>query len=250
MRNKITIIIILSVATIIMILSCNTSNKPENRNADQVFNDGVKYFKDEDYMKAKQYFELIKLQYPASEFADDAQFYMAEIYFQRKEYILGAFTYNNLRKIYPGSEYNQEALYKAALCYYELSPTFDRDQDYTRQAIQAFQEFQYIYPSDSLTSKAAERIDELRDKLAQKEFFTAGLYLNMDLPRSAEIYYNSVINNYDDTKYVEDAFKGKVEVLIYMKKFQEAKETIQIYKNRYPKGKLFEEINSLAKSLE
>lgn len=250
MNLKNVLLIMLSLSVILLISSCNSSSKPENRNAEQVFNDGLKYFGDEDYMKAKQYFELIKLQYPASEFADDAQYYMSELHFARKEYIMAAFTFNNLRKIYPGSEYVQESLYKSALCYYELSPSFERDQDYTKQAIMAFQEFQYIYPNDSLSNEASKKIDDMREKLARKEFYTAQIYRNMDYPRSAEIYFDSVINNYDDTKFIEDAFKGKIEILVYMKKQQKAKEVIQIYKKRFPKGNLFSDISKIESTLE
>lgn len=234
----------------IYLISCGSSGKPENQSAAQVYADGVKYFNDEDYEEAKKYFELIKLQYPASEYADDAQYYMAELYFHRKEFILSAFTFNNLRKIYPGSEYTQEALYKTALCYYELSPKFDRDQDYTKQAIQTFQDFQYLYPDDSLATLASSKIEELREKLAHKEYFTAELYMNMDYPQSAVIYFESVINNYDDTSYLHEAFKGKVDALIYMEKIDEAKETIRIYKNRFPNGKYYDDVSNLQKSLE
>lgn len=250
MNLKKVLIIILSFSIFLLIVSCNSSSKPENRSAEQVFNDGLKYFQDEDYMKAQQYFELIKLQYPASEYADDAQYYMAELNFKRKEFIMAAFTFNNLRKMYPGSEYVQESLYKSALCYYELSPSFERDQDYTKQAITAFQEFQYIYPNDSLAAEATKKIEDMRAKLAHKEFYTAQIYKNMDYPLSAEIYFDSVINNYDDTQYIEDAFQGKIEILIYMKKYQKAKEVIQIYKKRFPKGNLFNEISRLESTLE
>ena len=250
MRNRTLTIFPVALILSAILISCGSSGKPENRSADQVFNDGLEYFNDEEYQEAKQYFELIRLQYPASEYADDAQYYMAELYFKREEYIISAYTYNSLRKIYPGSEYSKEALYKSGLCYYKMSPTYDRDQEHSKKAIQTFQEFQYLYPEDSLFQEASGKIQELRDKLAHKEYFTAGLYMNMDYPKSALIYYESVIDNYDDTKYIHDAFKGKIDALIYMKKNEQALETIKIYKNKFPSGEFVSEITNLEKSLE
>lgn len=250
MQKKIILIVFISIIFTYFISSCGSSGKPKNENAEQVYNDGVKYFEDEEYEQSKKYFELIKLQYPASEYADDAHYYMAELYYQRKEYILSAFTFNNLRKIFPGSKYSQQALYKTAMCYYELSPKFDRDQDYTLQAIQAFQDFQYLYPDDSLSRASNAKIEELRDKLAHKEFFTAELYMNMDHPQSAVIYFESVINNYDDTEYLQDAFKGKVDALIYMNKIDEAKQVINIYQKRFPNGEHFQSLSDIKASLE
>ncbi|GIV55857.1 MAG: hypothetical protein KatS3mg040_0625 [Candidatus Kapaibacterium sp.] len=82
-------------------------------------------------------FDVIRLQYPASEFAPDAQYYLAEISFRRREYVVASFNYSMVRRQYPTHPRAREALYKAALCYVELAPPYDRDQEYTRKAIAA-----------------------------------------------------------------------------------------------------------------
>ena len=46
---------------------------------------------------------------------------------------------------------------------------------------------------------------DLRNKLAKKDFYTASLYIKLEEFDSANIYYYSIINNYYDTEYVNDA---------------------------------------------
>lgn len=233
----------------IILFSCKSTDNFDTRDAEAVYKKAVEYFENENYLEARNLFEMIKLQYSATEWADDAQYYLGEIAFKRKEYILAAFNYNQLRRSYPGSIYSKISLYKTALSFYELSPKFDRDQEYTKKAIQAFQEYQYIYPDDSLYNEASNKINELRNKLAYRDFFTAGLYRKLDSPHSALIYYNSVIKDFNDTEYYEPSFLGKIEVLIEMEKFDEAKSTIQAYKKNFIKGKFLKEIEELEKKI-
>lgn len=234
---------------VMIIFGCGSSSDMDFKSAEEVYNKGVAAFEDEDYLDAKKFFEVIKLQYPASQYADDAQFYLAEINFARGEYILGAFNYSRLRSLYPGSEYVKESIYKAALCYYELSPTFDRDQEYTRKGIEAFNIFQRLYPNDSLFSEAEEKIDALRDKLAHRDYYTAELYRTLEFPHSSLIYYDSVIDNYPDTKYYEQAWIGKIEVLIIFRRLDEASGLIDLFRKNFPESQYLTDLKKLEEQI-
>jgi outer membrane protein assembly factor BamD len=212
--------------------------------------EAMSLFHDEDYLEAEKLFELIRLQFSASQYADDAQFYLAEANFNRREYIYAAYNYNMLRRIYPHSDYTRKSLFQSGMCYYKLSPNFDRDQEYTVKAIQTFSEFQTIYPDDSLYNQATNYIKELREKLGHREFFTAELYRKLYSPVSALIYYDAVISDYPDTEYYEPAMYGKIEVLIELKRFDEAKSLIDLYKRLFPNGTNIDKINPLESSIK
>jgi len=234
----------------LIIISCSSDKTDKTPTPESVYNQAMEYFNDENYFKAKQKFDIIKLQYPASEYAEKAQYYIAECEYFEGNYILAAFNYNNLRRIYPSTSYSKEAMFKAAKCYYELSPSYERDQEYTFKAIESLQEFQYIYPNDSLSTESSKLIEELRDKLGHKQFQIAEIYMKLEAPRAALIYYDEVINNYDDTKYFEDAFFGKIKALEFMNRFDEAFGLIDIYKRKFPTGVHIDMIQELVKSMK
>ncbi len=238
------------IGIILAISSCGSGKGFESRNPQEVYDRAVKYYNDEDYLESRNLFEMIKLQYSATEFADDAQFYLGEIAYKRNEFVIAAFSFNQLRKSYPGSEYAKASLYKTGMSFYELSPKFDRDQDYTKKAIASFQEFQYIYPGDSLYEISGQKINELRTKLAYREFFTAELYEKLDSPGSSLIYYNSVISDYSDTEYYEPSYLGKIKVLALMERYDEAKGTIEVYKKLFPNGKLSADVKEISKTIK
>lgn len=214
-----------------LIISCGSaSNKDRVQTAEDAFKRGMEYFEDEDWIEAKAMFDVVRLQYPTSEYADDAQFYLSRISEERGEYIMAAFNYNRIRKLYPSSDYAKIALYKAADSYYKLSPQYERDQEYTVKAIESFQEFQYLYPDqDSTYSEVSGKINELREKLAHREYFTATLYRKLNAPLAAKIYFDRVINDYDDSEYYEPAYFGKIEVMAEMEKYDEVISLGQLY---------------------
>jgi outer membrane protein assembly factor BamD len=230
---------------------CKSSKPPEEMSAQSLYDKATAMIEEEDYLEAKKFLEVLKLQYPASQYADDAQFRLAEIHYAREEFILAAYQYNTLRKVYPSSKYIKRSMYQAAMCMYHSTLSFERDQKYTRKAIKSFTEYQTLYPEgDSLYKKASVYIDELRNKLAHKEYFTAELYRKMDYPKSSIIYYDSVIDNYSDTDYYEMAYFGKIETLILLRKYGDAKELINLYRREFPNGDYLTDVADMESRLE
>lgn len=229
--------------------SCSNLKPFEAKNAEEAFNEGVRLFNKKNYIDAQTFFDMIKLQYPASNYADDAQFYIAEIYFNKKEYIMASFNYSRLKAMYPGSEYQKISLYKSGYAQYLLSPIYDLDQNYTKKAIKTFQEYQLYYPEqDSMYENASKFIQELRDKLGEKDFRTAELYRTLESPQSSLIYYDIIINNYDDTSFLEPSIYGKIESLFLLDRYDEANMTINTYNKLFPDGKYKLKIENLYKN--
>jgi len=212
------------------ILSCASTDKEELKTAEGIFNKAMALFNDEEYLEAKTTFDLIRLQYPASQYADDAQYYLAECNYRREEYLLSNFNFNMLRRLHPNSPYYKESFFKSCMSYYYSAPQFDLDSKYTLDAIKSMSEFQAAYPSDSLSLIMDSYIQELRDKLAEREYETAQLYRKLRSPASSLIYYDIVLNEYDDTKFFELAYIGKIEVLVELKRWEQAKTTMGYFR--------------------
>jgi outer membrane protein assembly factor BamD len=221
---------------IIFFVGCKSTDKIDYSNDQEIFLNAVKLFNEKKYDAAYSLLDVIALQYPASQYADDAQYYTAEINYAKEEYIIAAFQYNKLLRNYSASDYSKASMYKIGLCYYQLSPPYDRDQDYTQKGIHSFQEFLSLYPEDTLSIDANKKIQELRNKLAHRLYFTGQIYLKISSPLSALIYFDDVINNYNDTDYFEPAFLLKIQTLYDIKHFEQLKSLIPVYKNLFPQS--------------
>jgi outer membrane protein assembly factor BamD len=175
---------------------------------------------------------------------------MAECRFLREEYILAAFEYDVLIRTMPSSNLVSRARFREATCYYELSPNPILDQNYSRKAIDEYQAFLEYHPTDTLVSSAEQRINELNTKLAQKDFENGMTYMHMEYYKAAAYYFDVVLDKYHDTKYAEPALFKKAEALCNRKKYSEAKETLEKFKEKYPMSELKSDADKLNSDIE
>ncbi len=234
MKRLLKVFYLINIIFLVTLLSCSTSKVEKSLSADERFQLGLKEFNNGNYLEAVGEFSTVTLQYPGSEVADDAQYYLGECRFNREEYLLAAYEYETLKRNMPASPLVPKSQYKIALSYYQLAPFAPLDQSYTFKAIDEFQAFIEYYPTDELVSKAEEKIRDLRDRLAKKEYMTAVLYMKMEYYKAATFYYNSVLEDYHDSKYAELAYVGKIESLIKRKKLPEAISEAEKFFKKFP----------------
>lgn len=231
--------------------SCSSSEGAKKaKTVDEIFSEAKAAYDDDNWIEAQAKFDVIKLQYPASQYADDAQYYLAEISFQRSEYIMAAFNYNQLRRSYPSSEYVRESMFKAALCYDKISLPADRDQENTRKAILAYTDFQSVYMRDSLALEATKRIRDLRDRLAERFWQAAEHYVRTYARRAALIQYDAIIDEYPDSKWLEPALVQKIEILIQLQRNDEARTAIAAYRRMVKQPEQKSVVDALERGLQ
>ena len=229
----------------LVLASCGSSDVRQNLSAEERFELGKKKFVDGDYLEAISEFEIVKLQFPGSSVADDAQFYLGECHYNQEEYLIAAEEYQALKRNMPASPLVPQAQYKIAMCYYTLSPQSPLDQSYTRRAIDELQTFIEYYPTHELVHDAEEKIKELNTRLSKKQYDTAELYMKMGYYKAATTYFNLVVEKYHDTPYAEPALLGKVKSLVARKKYDEAKQELDKFLKKYPNSSLKNEAQSL-----
>lgn len=219
---------------ILLAAGCGRRELTLDLSAEERFQRGMQNYEAEQYVRAIDEFRIVVRQFSGSDYADDAQFYMGMSYFNRGEYILAAHEFETLVNIMSASPLVPEAQYKLALSYYNLSPRFDLDQENTRKAIDEFQTFVDFFPTHERVPEAEQKIVEMNEKLARKQYENGRLYMRMRYYRAATRYFELVIERYHDTQYAELAFIGKIEALMERNMYEEANETVQRFLRQFP----------------
>jgi len=231
------------------IISCSSTIDTASMSAEERYNYCFSLYQDKDYEKAVVEFEAFLIQYPASNYADKAQYLLAFSRYKRKEFLLAAFEFARLIKNYPASDFIPEAQFMLAESYYNLSPSYHLDQKYTKKAIEEYQAFLDFFPSNEKAEEAENKIKELNDKLALKEFTNAQLYEKMEYYNAAIFYYNKIEETYYDTKYASLAAYRKIKLLILKDRTEEAIKNSEIFIEKYPNDPNIEEIKKLRDKL-
>ena len=158
---------------LLLIWGCSSTRDIGEMTADERLQYAINLYNDEDYEEAATEFEALLLQYPGSSIVDDAQYYLGMCKYNREEFILAAYEFSKLIKNMPASEFVANSQFMLAECYYELSPNYTLDQKYTVKAIEEYQAFIDFFPLNEKVSESEQKITELNDKLAHKEYTVA-----------------------------------------------------------------------------
>ncbi len=249
MKLKECAILLCVAASVSTLASCSSTQELVAQGAEETFHRGMKLLTDKDYLKAKDEFDIVVKQYPASAFADSAQFYLAETYFDQDQYVTAAFEFGNVFRNYPSSKLAPEARFKIAECYAAQAPRAQLDQESTTKAIDAYQSFIDYYPNSPLVADATKGIMELRDKLARKDYDIAELYTTMGYYKAAIVYYDIILDQYHDSDVADKAAIGKVKALLKGHKNNEARAALEKFYEVFPNSPMRPEADRLAKQL-
>lgn len=244
----------------LIIVSCTSKNQIRPGDSLEVaYEKALRLYERGRYTDATRAFETVLSIGRGTEIAEQSQYLLAESYFKNRDYLVAASEYRRFYTNYPRSEKRIDAEYNEALCYYELSPRYKLDQTDTFRAIELMQLFIGRYPGTDRAEDAAEMIDSMRDKLAQKEYSAAELYMRINSFEAAAVYYNLTIDAYPETTWAEKALAKQILAYInyadisvparQAERYQLAIDSYQKYVQLFPNGEnrsLVEEYRDIA----
>jgi tol-pal system protein YbgF len=106
------------------------------------------------YADAAEEFQSFLSQYPNSEFADNAQYWLGESYYVTRNYDIALTAFQDLLDRFPESSKAPDALLKVGYTHYELE-----QWDSARAALTQVQE---LYPDSTLSRLAENRLRSMR----------------------------------------------------------------------------------------
>lgn len=168
------------------------------------YQEAINLYNDKKYTKALILFDDLSNKYRGRSENEDILYYLAYTNYRLRDYTSARFQFKNFTDGYPNSIRSEECRFMAAYCYYLESPTYSLDQTNTLNAIESLQLFINLYPKSDRAEEAARFIQDLRDKLEQKSYANAKLYLDIGDYQSAVIAFKNSLRDYPDTKYAEE----------------------------------------------
>ena len=191
---------------LITLTSCSDYSKMlKSRDMDAKNDYAIKLYNKGDYYKALPLFEELITVYRGTKKAEQTYYYYSYTNYRIGDFETAAYDFENFAKTYPNSEFAEECAFMHAYCYFQSSPQFSLDQTNTYKAINELQLFADLYPQSKKIEECNKLIDQLREKLEEKEFQNAELYFSTAAYKSAITTYKNLINDFPSTKYREEA---------------------------------------------
>ena len=163
------------------------------------------------YFSAKKFLEA-ELLFPQSEWAPRSALMASYSYYMQNYYEEALQNLNRYLKTYPLDENLVYAHYLIAMCYYETIEDEKRD---TGSLIKARDKFIFIVENYSNTDFALDakfKIDLIQDILASKEMYVGRHYMKKSKWIAAINRFKIILQQYDQTIFVEEALHRLVEI--------------------------------------
>jgi outer membrane protein assembly factor BamD len=242
-------IFLLSLIILFTVSSCKssfekirTSNDPE-----KILMEANNYYDDEKYMNAQILYEIILPYYKGKKEADDIYYKFAYTYYHLKDYLVASHYFKSFASSFTNSPKREETLYMTAYSEYMMSPNRKLEQSQSEKAIEDFQIFVNTYPSSDKVEKCNQLIDELRQKMEDKEYDQGQLYYNLGRYVSSVVAFENMLKEFPETKKEEDVrfmiLKSSYNYAknsVLEKRIERYEETINKYNSfikRYPQSK-------------
>lgn len=198
----------LLVLLIAIAAGCSSGNRIDAETPEAAFEQGLALYERGKHARAIEYFQHVFDFGRTNPRAADAQYYLAKAYFEDEQYLLAANEFTRFVELYRGDERAEEGAYMRALSYYELSPPYQLDQTDTETALTYIRLYLSTYPEGEHAAELGAITEELRAKLAQKQYEVAELYERRELYEAAAISFEQVLEKYPDSDYADDALLG------------------------------------------
>ncbi len=158
------------------------------------------------YISAARLFEEL---YPLSlgtPRADSVLYLFADCYYQNSDFEMAAYHFKEYANKYSTNPRAEDAHFKAIQALSHLSPEYSLDQTETYYVIEEIEAFTRLYPNSSRMIELNALLDEMREKLALKDFEILKLYYNTENYKSAQIAARNFLAKYSYSKYADDAY--------------------------------------------
>ena len=232
----------------LLILSCSKKDKieatlEEGTIEEQMilaYKEGLEFLEKGDALYASKKFNEAEILFPQSIWAPKSSVMSAYSLYYHDYYGDAIFQLERHLKNYPNDKNLAYVHYLIAICYFEKLSDEKKDLE---PLIQTQKKFEYIinnYPNTDFAIDSKYKLDLILDMLAAKEMYIGRHYMETEKWIGAINRFKNVINNYDDTVYVEEALHRLVEIYYKIGLIDEAKKVAYVLGYNYESGKWYE----------
>ena len=163
------------------------------------------------YFAAKKFLEA-ELLFPQSKWAPRSALMAAYSYYMQNYYAEAILNLERYINTYPDDADVSYAHYLIAMCYYETIEDEKRD---TGPLLKAKKQFEFVsknYPNTDFAMDAKFKLELIQDILASKEMYLGRHYIKKGKWIAAINRFKVVVDQYDQTIFIEEAIHRLVEI--------------------------------------
>ena len=207
----------------------------------KAYSEGMKELERGDPIYAAKKFNEAELLYPQSIWAPRAALMAAYSYFSQFYYSDSILELEKFLDKYKNHERRDYAYYLLALSHYDQIVDETKDLNEILKAKQYFEIIVQRYPDTEFALDSEYKLELIQELLASKEMYLARYYVEREKWIPAINRFKKVVEDYDETIYVEEALHRLVELHYKIGLIDESKKYAVLLGYNYQSSKWYEE---------
>lgn len=209
------------------------------------YREAMKTMNDRDYFYAAKKFLESEILFPQSDWAPKSALMASYAYYADNYYSDAIFNIQRFIKTYPKDKRMAYAHFLLAMCFYETIVDEKKDLE---PLIDAKKEFKFVmlnYPNTDFALDSEFKIGLINDILASKEMYLGRHYIKKEKWIPAINRFKYIIQNHEDTIYVEEAIHRLVEIHYKIGLVEESKKYASLLGYNYLSGEWYKKSYNL-----
>ena len=216
--------------------------------ADVLYNQGLANLNAGRLNEAAAKFEAVDRQHPYSEYARRSLVMSAFTQYRQGKFDEAINSSRRYLQLYPTSEDAAYAQYIIGLSYWRQIRDVTQDQSDARRTVEAMQEVVQRWPESEYVEDAQQKIRFARDQLAGKEMQIGRYYLERREYIAAARRFRNVVEQYGNTRQVEEALARLTETYYAMGLQSEAQTAAAVLGHNFPDSQWYADSYRLLQS--
>ena len=215
----------------------------------EAYEEAMRALNENDVLYAAKKFNEAEILFPQSRWAPKSALMAAYSYYKQDYYVDAIAELKRFLKIYPNHKNISYAYYLLGICYYEQIVDEKKDLESIENAKETFEILIDRFPNNEYSLDAAFKIDLINDILASKEMYLGRYYLERKKWIAAINRFRTVIDEYDQTIYTQEALHRLVEIYYTIGLEQEGKKYANLLGYNYQSSIWYEKSYSIFNKL-
>ena len=238
--------IVLIFLLIFSLLSCSKNKKLEYEALNeidpyQIYQEGYIAFEKGDYFYANKKFSEAELAFEIVEFAAKSAIMSSYALYGINFYDAALENLERYLKKYPADKNVMYAHYLSAIIHYEQISDEKKDLQPLLKATEKIKYFLKNYPDSDYAIDLRFKKDLIQNQRAAKELYVAKYYISIQKWIPAINRLKIIVNDYEETVFIEEALHRLVEIYYYLGLEAEAKKYAKVLGYNYNSSEWFEQ---------
>jgi len=212
----------------------NISDNEEFSSPETQYTEAMMLFDNQQYDLATQKFKNIERIYPLSNEAIQSQIMQGFIGYILLDYDSAILHFNRIINKYPSLKNIDYVYYMKALCFYEQISHEGLDGKFNDLALENLNQVIKRFPNSKYAKDSFQKKILVKSNIAAKHMTIARFYQNEKKYTAALNRYKIVINSFEETKFVPEAFYRISEIYLSIGMKEESKKNAAILGYNYP----------------